>query len=53
MSAKAVENSHDTRLERLQEILDSGTLQHAGRMLNALQPGEIAHLLEALPLAER
>jgi hypothetical protein len=39
MSAKAVENSHDTRLERLQEILDSGTLQHAGRTRNRLGSG--------------
>jgi magnesium transporter len=43
----------DTRLQRLQEVLDSGTLQQAGRMLNAMQPGEIAHLLEGQPLAER
>jgi magnesium transporter len=43
----------DTRLQRLQEVLDSGTLQQAGRMLNAMQPGEIALLLEGQPLAER
>ena len=37
----------------MQEVLDSGTLQQVARMLNALRPAEIAHLLEALPLAER
>jgi len=53
MSAQAVESNESTRLQRLQRVLESGTLQQAGRMLNALQPGEIAHLLEALPLTER
>ncbi|MEW8014404.1 MAG: magnesium transporter [Candidatus Sedimenticola endophacoides] len=53
MPAQAVERDETTRLQRLQGILQSGTLKNAGRMLNALQPGEIAHLLEALPLAER
>ncbi|OOZ36778.1 magnesium transporter [Solemya velesiana gill symbiont] len=53
MSFQAADNPEDTRLQRLQEVLDSGTLQQAKRMLNALHPGEIAHLLEALPIAER
>ncbi|MET0104221.1 MAG: magnesium transporter [Sedimenticola sp.] len=53
MSLQAVTNTDNTRLQRLQEVLDSGTLQQARRMLNALHPGEIGHLLEALPLAER
>ena len=42
-----------TTLERLQNLLDDGTLQQTSVMLNALQPAEIAHLLEALPLNQR
>ena len=53
MSLQAVENSQDTRLERLQELLDSGTMQQSGRLLNTLTPGEIAHILEALPITQR
>jgi len=53
MSQHQIENSEDTRLDRLRTVLDSGTLQQARRMLNALTPGEIAHLLESLPLTER
>ncbi len=53
MSAQAPENNQDTRLQRLHELLDSGTLQQSERLLNALTPGEIAHILEALPLAKR
>ncbi|MES9965364.1 MAG: magnesium transporter [Candidatus Sedimenticola sp. 20ELBAFRAG] len=53
MSFQVAENSDDTRLQQLQVALDSGTLQQARRMLNALQPGEIGHLLESLPMAER
>jgi magnesium transporter len=53
MPAQAPENNHDIRLLRLQELLDSGTLQQTGRLLNALTPGEIAHILEALPIAKR
>jgi magnesium transporter len=41
------------RLERLQEILERGALKHATTLLDALQPAEIAHLLESLPYAER
>ncbi|HEB97379.1 MAG TPA: magnesium transporter [Sedimenticola thiotaurini] len=56
MAEHALDISEDTRLqrlERLQNVLDSGALAQARKMLNALTPGEIAHLLEALPLAER
>jgi magnesium transporter len=42
-----------SRLDALQKFLDTGTLQRARRMLVALQPGEIAHLLEALPPTQR
>ena len=34
-------------------MLASGTLRQAARLLNALQPAEIAHLLESLPRTER
>ncbi|MCW8908194.1 MAG: magnesium transporter [Sedimenticola sp.] len=53
MSDQTQETSGATRLERLHAVLDKGTLNQAGRMLNALHPGEIAHLLESLPLAQR
>ena len=53
MSESTHETSGATRLERLHAILDKGTLTQAGRMLNALHPGEIAHLLESLPLTQR
>ena len=34
-------------------MLDSGALQQASKLLNALAPAEIAHLLESLPMTER
>ena len=37
----------------LSEALESGTLQHAEGMLNALHPTEVAHLIESLPPRER
>ncbi|VAW68851.1 Mg/Co/Ni transporter MgtE, CBS domain-containing, partial [hydrothermal vent metagenome] len=37
----------------LSEALETGTLQHAQSMLNALHPAEIAHLIESLPPGER
>jgi len=46
-------NNEQTGLQKLHEVLDSGALQQAARMLNALRPAEIAHLLEGLPLEER
>jgi magnesium transporter len=41
------------RLSAIHRGLASGSLQHARRMLNALQPAEIAHLLESLPRGQR
>ncbi len=41
------------RLENLHEALDTGTLRHVQRLVNALNPAEIADLLESLPLAQR
>ncbi len=46
-------NSDNNRLLFLQDVLDSGALQQAARMLNALRPAEVAHLLESLPLPQR
>jgi len=53
MSLNPQHNSDDNRLQALRDFLDSGTLQLAARMLNALRPAEIAHLLESLPLTQR
>ena len=49
----AVDNPEQTRLARLQEILDSGALRSAGRLMESLAPAEIAHLLESLPATQR
>ncbi len=46
-------NQKRTRLEALQGVFDSGTLQQTARLLNALTPAEIAHFLESLPQTER
>ena len=46
-------NNEQTGLQQLHEVLDSGAMQKVARMLNALQPAEIAHLLEGLPLEKR
>jgi magnesium transporter len=48
-----VDNIEDSRLQRLQEILASGAVREASRLLRTLAPAEIAHLLESLPAAER
>ena len=53
MSLTPPYNSEDNRLQALRDVLESGTLQPATRMLNALRPAEIAHLLESLPLTQR
>jgi len=43
----------ESRLKALSEALDTGTMQHARRMLNELTTAEIADLLESLPYTER
>ena len=53
MPAIQQNTTDDNRLHMAQEVLNSGTVQHAGRMLNALRPAEIGHLLESLPLNQR
>lgn len=41
------------QLQALSDALETGTMQHARRMLNELSPAEIGHLLESLPHTER
>ncbi len=53
MAPSSEPNNEQTGLQKLHEVLDSGALQQVARMLNALRPAEIAHLLEGLPLEER
>jgi magnesium transporter len=40
-------------LESVTELLETGTVQQARTMLNALHPAEIAHLIESFPPAKR
>ncbi len=51
--SNTAENSEETRLQRVQDILASGAVREASRLLRSLAPAEIAHLLESLPPAER
>ncbi len=53
MSVQVTNKQHDTHLQQLLEALDKDTLHQTGNLLNALTPGEIAHLLEGLPITER
>ena len=54
MPATSTQKNHnESHLHVLQEVIDSGAMQRAGRMLEALQPAEVANLLESLPLAQR
>jgi len=46
-------NDRANRLAALRAALGSGTLRGAQRMINALHPAEIAHLLESLPPPQR
>ena len=49
----ATETSEEARLQQLQDILASGAVREASRLLRSLAPAEIAHLLESLPPAKR
>ncbi|HUF74275.1 MAG TPA: magnesium transporter [Gammaproteobacteria bacterium] len=42
-----------TSLKALQEALETGAMRQLRRMVNSLNPGEIADLLESLPPAQR
>ncbi len=48
-----LQHQPDTQRQQLTDLLRSGRLQPIRRMLNALHPAEIAHLLESLPPTER
>ncbi len=48
-----LQHQPETQRQQLTELLRSGRLQPIRRMLNALHPAEIAHLLESLPPTER
>jgi magnesium transporter len=41
------------RIELLHEVLQSGSVRQSTRMLNALHPAEIAHVLQSLPPPQR
>jgi magnesium transporter len=43
----------EQRLERLSNVIESGSLTQVQSMLNAMHPAEIAHLLESSPPARR
>lgn len=45
--------SDHRRLDALQDVLEQGAVRQAARMLNALEPAEIAHLLQSLPPDKR
>ncbi|MGI9301082.1 MAG: magnesium transporter [Gammaproteobacteria bacterium] len=53
MADTASELKSEINLQALTEALESGTMQHARRILNGLHPAEIAHLLESLPPQQR
>lgn len=48
-----LQHQPETQRQQLTELLRGGRLQPIRRMLNALHPAEIAHLLESLPPTER
>jgi magnesium transporter len=50
---KLEQNQSEQHHRRISELLESGRLYPVRRMLNALHPGEIAHLLESMPPTER
>ena len=52
-STTVKESPRATPLEALHEALDTGALREVRTMLAALTPGEIAELLESLPLPQR
>jgi magnesium transporter len=45
--------TEEDRLEQLHQVFESGSVRKATRMLNALHPAEIAHVLQSLPPPQR
>lgn len=43
----------EQRVADIHDALENGSLRRAGRMLNALEPAEIGHLLESMPPSKR
>ncbi len=50
---KLEQSQSEQHRDRITDLLESGRLYPVRRMLNALHPGEIAHLLESMPPTER
>lgn len=50
---ESIVQMQDQTLKVINEALQTGTMQRARRILNALHPAEIANLLEALPHSQR
>ncbi|BAO43371.1 magnesium transporter [Thiolapillus brandeum] len=53
MTTPASTEGEISRLEQIQEYLDQDSWREAAALLRKLQPAEIAHVLEALPLNQR
>lgn len=53
MSPKEVQRARPVRIETLREALGSGAMQRVRNLIQALNPGEIADLLESSPPAQR
>lgn len=53
MNAEAAPAPEPDRLAALHAVLESGSVIKAKRMLNALHPAEMAHLLQSLPPQQR
>jgi magnesium transporter len=53
MKLTASSSAVSSSLEALQEALETGTIRRLRRLVNALNPAEIADLLESLPPAQR
>jgi magnesium transporter len=41
------------RIDLMHQVLESGSVRKATRMLNALHPAEVAHVLQSLPQSQR
>jgi magnesium transporter len=53
MNAEFAATQEMDRLDALHAVLDSGSVIKATRMLNALHPAEMAHVLQSLPPRQR
>jgi magnesium transporter len=53
MNAEAASAPEAARLDALHAVLEAGSVVKATRMLNALHPAEMAHVLQSLPPQQR